>query len=441
MEDPQTNLNNLENLRDETRNNEILIHHNNNINIPLSSHNTLNSTHISSIVNNNSNNNNSNNNTNNIQLSNVNQAYIDSDSDSDVDENDTPPTIIKRKSDLPRKPKSKYKGVFRCGKKFKAQIQTNGVQHYLGLFDIEEDAARAYDVHARATLGPKAKTNFVYDTNENIVTTDFVIQSPIATIPEPPQLEHHSNRSKGAHPRRTYVGIKARRKRLSEGDVSNSSLINGQSEAGIDHDSPYSIPPRKRFCNPNTDGTNGHIDGTTNTLVDQDGNAIQVDVSAEQEDWREQLYHWKGHLSVDLAHNVAVWKGIWMTSWQIQQQQEGNAPNPAWNNNSFEYRCANYVVQDPLLKEQVEYPTNLPLPPLNGNYAGYYMMDNDDGGVLSRYSDSLCHLDFEKDETDLITVTSTDGTFLPPQSFTYLVVGKGESEFGPFLLQGLYNSW
>lgn len=39
-----------------------------------------------------------------------------------------------------------------------------------------------------------------------------------------------------------------------------------------------------------------------------------------------------------------------MTSWQIQQQQEGNAPNPAWNNNSFEYRCANYVVQDPLLK-------------------------------------------------------------------------------------------
>lgn len=173
------------------------------------------------------------------------------------------------------------------------------------------------------------------------------MQSTMAAVPEPPQPpELHQNRLKGAHPRRTYVGIKARRKRLSDGDMSSG----GHPESGIEHDSPYSIPPRKRFCNPDTEGNN-HNDNSATTLVDQDGNPIQVETQVDQEDWREQLYHWKGQLSVDLPHNIAIWKGIWMTSWQIQQQQEGNAPNPSWNNNSFEYRCPNYILpQDLSLK-------------------------------------------------------------------------------------------
>jgi hypothetical protein len=65
------------------------------------------------------------------------------------------------------------------------------------------------------------------------------------------------------------------------------------------------------------------------------------------------------------------------------------------------------------------------------------MMDNDDGGVLSRYSDSLCVLDYVKDNPHL---PATEGSYVPSQSYGYSVVGKGESDFGTFILQGVYNS-
>jgi hypothetical protein len=39
---------------------------------------------------------------------------------------------------------SAHKGVYRCGRKWKSQIQINGVQHYLGVFDTEQEAQKEY---------------------------------------------------------------------------------------------------------------------------------------------------------------------------------------------------------------------------------------------------------------------------------------------------------
>jgi len=55
-----------------------------------------------------------------------------------------------------------YRGVFRTygALKWRAQIIRDGKAHYLGYFDREEDAARAYDAAAYDLFGPYARLNF-----------------------------------------------------------------------------------------------------------------------------------------------------------------------------------------------------------------------------------------------------------------------------------------
>ena len=58
---------------------------------------------------------------------------------------------------------SKYRGVYRCGKsKWKAQIQIAGTQHYLGVFESQEKAAREYNLFAIRNGKHTATTMLLY---------------------------------------------------------------------------------------------------------------------------------------------------------------------------------------------------------------------------------------------------------------------------------------
>lgn len=69
---------------------------------------------------------------------------------------------VKRKSMNGKKPSSEYKGV--CWHKqrgrWTANISKEGKQVYLGLFDSEEEAAKAYDARASELFGEFARLNF-----------------------------------------------------------------------------------------------------------------------------------------------------------------------------------------------------------------------------------------------------------------------------------------
>jgi hypothetical protein len=52
--------------------------------------------------------------------------------------------------------------LFCRGKKFRAQVQIGGTQHYLGTYPTEEEAARVYDLELTRRRGVTARTNFEY---------------------------------------------------------------------------------------------------------------------------------------------------------------------------------------------------------------------------------------------------------------------------------------
>jgi AP2 domain len=69
----------------------------------------------------------------------------------------------------PRGSRSKYKGVRydKRRKKWIAEIYHKGKRYYLGSFDNEIEAARAYDARARILFGPYARLNFPEDATPN----------------------------------------------------------------------------------------------------------------------------------------------------------------------------------------------------------------------------------------------------------------------------------
>eukprot|EP00741_Cyanophora_paradoxa_P015282 tig00000194_g14751.t1 len=66
---------------------------------------------------------------------------------------------------------SKYRGVSKSvsDKKWRAQLTMGGKTHYLGTFNTEDEAARAYDEKVVQMRGKKAKTNFNIQNYEHIM--------------------------------------------------------------------------------------------------------------------------------------------------------------------------------------------------------------------------------------------------------------------------------
>jgi NIMA (never in mitosis gene a)-related kinase len=97
---------------------------------------------------------------------------------------------------------SKYRGVSwqTSNNKWQAEITFDGGGHYLGCFDDEEEAARAYDRTARTQHGEKAQLNFPAEANDQ---KDLDNQADLARASQPaPKKTRHRRKPTPAAIRR-----------------------------------------------------------------------------------------------------------------------------------------------------------------------------------------------------------------------------------------------
>lgn len=208
------------------------------------------------------------------------------------------------------------------------------------------------------------------------------------------------------------MGIKARRKRLSETDENQGKNGNDVVDGQIGSDSDVVSGDQQLYTFSGQPYNKRMRNGSNESIHCVGGGASD---NSHKPNWRDQIYYWSGNLSLDTINNRLFWKGSWIGSYVGRPESQEFINNP----NLFEYSGPEVDPNIIISKEGY-------LHPISGYFGGYYLMDNDGSGKLETYDDKSYMIEFEH-----INDSS------PPR---YSVFGKGESDFGVFIVTGTYDA-
>lgn len=148
----------------------------------------------------------------------------------------------------------------------------------------------------------------------------------------------------------------------------------------------------------------------------REGGGGDVSGIDDNPNWRDQLHYWVGLLSYVSDRKHLQWKGSWLASY-VGRPSLDEFTN---SGNYFEYDSESVDAS------QVSSDDGA-LKPWSCFYSGYYLMDLDGTGAIDKYVDNEFYMDF-----DLVEKTFS--------SSKYSVLGKGDNEFGAFIVTGRYDT-
>ncbi len=140
-----------------------------------------------------------------------------------------------------------------------------------------------------------------------------------------------------------------------------------------------------------------------------------VSLTQVEPDWRDQIYYWVGKLSYDDRQQCLRWRGKWMGSFSGKPAQS-----------EFDSSSNDFSYCSPKIEKSKVFSLEGFLRPVTGQYTGEYNMDNDGSGTIEVYTDKELLVEFEELAKDPY-----------PRYFVY---GRGDSEFGEFVVHGTYDS-
>jgi hypothetical protein len=120
-----------------------------------------------------------------------------------------------------------------------------------------------------------------------------------------------------------------------------------------------------------------------------------------------------------------VWKGSWVGSYT-------GKPAPAefaQSSNHFEYRMSVRSAEQVLRRDGS-------IAPQSGSWEGFYLMDNTGNGALERYEDTEYEVRFEEIQG---SGEGRQGGSMGGVEAYCPVYGRGDSDFGAFVVTGVYN--
>ena len=193
----------------------------------------------------------------------------------------------------------------------------------------------------------------------------------------------------------------------------NSNSSNNNNSNNNNNDSRQQQLPVDTSTSITTTTTIAHDATNVREGEDGDGDVSGID---DNPNWRDQLHYWVGLLSYVSDRKHLQWKGSWLASY-VGRPTLDEFTN---SGNYFEYDSESVDAS------QVSSDDGA-LKPWSCFYSGYYLMDLDGTGVIDKYVDNEFYMDF-----DLVEKTFS--------SSKYSVLGKGDNEFGAFIVTGRYDT-